>query len=355
VRVLYFGTYERDYPSNALTIDRMRAAGVDVFERHVGVWDGRRHKYSLSASAAARLARAELELLRRDRDDFDVLVVGYPGHFDIPAARRIARGRPVVFNPLVSLEDTMVGDRGLVGSGSPAGRALHAVDRYAFRRADLVVADTATHGRYLLERFGLAAERVEACFVGAEDGLFEPGPRSTEFSVLFVGKLIPLHGVEVILDAAARLPDIEFTIVGSGQLDPLLAAHPANVRWNRWVDYRALPALYHAAGCALGIFGTTSKAARVIPNKAFQALATQTALVTGDTPASRELLEDGRDALLIPVGDGAALATAIRRLADGQELRARVAAAGRATYVGRASRPVLGARWRSLLERVLRA
>ena len=100
----------------------------------------------------------------------------------------------------------------------------------------------------------------------------------------------------------------------------------------------------------LGVFGTTAKAQRVIPNKAFQALACGAPLITGATPAARELLVDGESALLVPAGDGAALAEAIRRLASDQELARRVAAGGRATYERSASEAVLGTRWRSLIE-----
>jgi glycosyltransferase involved in cell wall biosynthesis len=353
-RALYFGTFERDYPRNSQVIACLRRVGVEVEERHVPVWDGRRHKYSIGPRATARLAMSELELLRRPKVDFDVLIVGYPGHFDMPAARRIADGRPIVFNPLVSLEDTMVGDRQLVRSRSPLGRALHRIDRYAFRHADLVVADTAAHGRYLVEHFDLPADRVDVCFVGAEDDLFTPGARpDLPFEVLFVGKFIPLHGVDVILEAARLCPEVAFRIVGSGQLDDLLTAATPNVRWEKWIDYHDLPGAYHAAGCALGIFGRTEKAERVIPNKAFQAMATETPLVTADTPAARELLEDGRNALLVPLGDPEGLADAVQRLAANESLRRELAASGRATYLERASEAVLGSRWRELLERLL--
>jgi glycosyltransferase involved in cell wall biosynthesis len=88
----------------------------------------------------------------------------------------------------------------------------------------------------------------------------------------------------------------------------------------------------------------------VIPNKAYQALACGRALITGDTPAARELLRDGVDALLVPPGDPRALAHAVRRLAGDAALTARIAEAGRETYVARAGEAALGRRWRRLLE-----
>jgi glycosyltransferase involved in cell wall biosynthesis len=118
------------------------------------------------------------------------------------------------------------------------------------------------------------------------------------------------------------------------------------------VEYDRLPAELHRAGCALGIFGTTGKAQRVIPNKAFQALACGTPLVTADTPAARELLANGDNALLVPPGDPEALAGAVRELAADDELTRRIAAEGRATYERHGSEAVLGRRWRGIIERL---
>ena len=351
LRVLYYGTYEAGYPRNAQVVSSLRRAGIDVIEWHVPVWDYNEHKFGIGLRAAAKLAPAELRLVKRPSAGFDAIIVGYPGHFDMPLARRAAGNRPVVFNPLVSLEDTLVNDRGILKSGSLKARGLRVVDRQAFRTADLVVADTRQHAEYFGDRFGLAPQRIAVCYVGAEDRLFTPRARPNgSFDVLFVGKLIPLHGLETIIAAAGLCPDLAFRIVGDGQLARLLATRPANIRWTPWVGYERLPALYRESGCALGIFGTTEKAHRVIPNKAFHALATATPLITSDTPATRELLEDGRDALLVPPGDVEALAGAIRRLARDSGLRAALAARGRATYEREASEVVLGPRWRRLLE-----
>jgi len=351
VHVLTFGTYQRDYPRNAQVRSCLRLAGVEVVERHAPIWDGRRDAWSAGLGTLARLLAAESRLAFRTTSDTDVVLVGYPGHFDLPAARRAANGRPVVFDPLVSLFDTLVGDRRRFRARSLAARALHAVDRAAFRGADFVVADTAAQAAFYIDRFELPPDRVGVCLVGAEERLFSPRSAPvTPFHALFVGKLIPLHGLDTILAAAGLAPEIPFRIVGSGQLEPELASAPANATHIPWIDYEQLPSVLRSAGCALGIFGASAKAARVIPNKAYQALACAVPLVTADTPATRELLTDGEDALLVPPGDPRALADAVSLLAGDAETARRIGAAGRATYERRASEAVLGGHWRALLE-----
>jgi len=354
VQALYFGTYDRASPRNTQVISCLRGAGVEVLELHREVWE--RHNWSLGFGQLARVLRAERDLARRHEEDADVVVVGYPGHFDMRAARRVARGRPIVFNPLVSLHDTIVGDRGRFRARSPAAGIVKAVDQAAFRAADLVVADTEAHAAFFRRVFGLAEERVAVALVGADEPLFRPGWHPPEpFHALFVGKLIPLHGLETILAAAELAPELDFRIVGDGQQAPLLEERPANVSHIPWLDYEELPDAYRAAGCALGIFGVGDKAARVIPNKAYQALACARPLITASTPASRELLTDGSDALLVPPGEPVALVEALRRVAGEPELAERLATAGRATYEARASEEVLGRRWRALLEQALQA
>jgi glycosyltransferase involved in cell wall biosynthesis len=355
MRVLYFGTYERHYPRNAQVISSLRGAGVEVVEWHVPVWESSEHKFGVGLRSAAKLATAQLRLLRKPREDFDVMIVGYPGHFDLPRARRVAGSRPIVFNPLLSLYDSFVLDRGRWSETSVPARVLARIDRKAMQRSDLVIADTEVHADFFADLARIPRTKIDVCLLGAEESFFRPGwePRE-EFHCLFFGKLIPLHGLETILEAARLVPEIPFRIAGTGQREDLLERElPTNVEWVRWVDHANIPSELWSAGCSLGIFGTTDKAQRVIPNKAYEAIACGTPLITAETPASRELLVDGESALLVPPGDPPALAAAVRRLAADRVLASHLSRGGLDAYSRSASEAVLGERWRELLERLI--
>jgi glycosyltransferase involved in cell wall biosynthesis len=316
------------------------------------VWEGRRDAWRAGVLTAARLAYAELRLAPRIVGEFDAAIVGYPGHLDVIAVRLALPDVPLIFNPLVSLSDTLVDDRARFTARSPAARALRAADRWAFGAADLVVADTQAHAEFFSS---LGARRVDIVPVGAEERIFHPPWRPVGSApALFVGKLIPLHGVATILEAARALPDLPFRIVGDGQLAAQLRERAANVEWVRWLEYELLGDEYRRASCALGIFGTTVKARRVIPNKAYQAIACGTPLITADSPASRELLVDGESALLVPPGDADALAGAVRRLHSDETLQNHLSEGGATAYRRRASEDVLAVRWRQVVESVTR-
>ena len=349
MRVAYFGTWERGYPRNDQVTAALATAGVDVELVHEEMWTGA-HKFGLTPTVLPRLARAELRLARTTvRDDVDALIVGYPGHFDLWSAKR--HGKPVVFNAMVSLYDTFVEDRERFRDRSLPAKALRRLDRSAFRAADLLVADTQANADYMRELSGV--DEVAVCFLGAEERLFRHDwQRREDFHVLFVGKPAPLHGLDVILDAARQLPDVRFRVVGTGQVTDLLDNRPANVEHVPWVAYERVADEYARAGCALGIFGVSGKARRVIPHKTFQALAVGTPVITADTPAARELLVDRRDCLLVERSPEA-LAEAIVALRDEPDLARQIGSSGRATFEREASENVLGERWRDSIERAI--
>jgi glycosyltransferase involved in cell wall biosynthesis len=349
MRVAYFGTWERGYPRNDQVIAALESAGVAVDLVHEEMWSGR-HKFGLTPTVLPRLASAEVRLARAPlAADVEAIIVGYPGHFDIWSARR--HRKPVLFNAMVSLYDTFVEDRERFRDGSLPATVLRRLDRSAFRAADLVVADTQANADFMCELAGI--DDVAVCYLGAEERLFRPAwRRGDDFHVLFVGKPAPLHGLELILEAARRLPDVAFRIVGTGQVTHVLDARPPNVEHVPWVEYEHVVDEYARAGCALGIFGSSGKAQRVIPHKTFQALAVGTPLITADTPAAREMLVDRRDSLLVE-RTADALAEAIVSLRDDPDLAQQVGVGGRATFEREASEAVLGVRWHEAVERAI--
>lgn len=338
-RIIYAGTYEWDYPRNALTIAALRRAGYAVDEVHAPVWELTRDKTGrvLSLPSLARLGfrlvRSYISLAARLGSKLrraDAVVIGYPGQVDMLALAPLVHlgRRPLIFNPLVTLTDTLVEDRELVPSGGIAARAIALLDRLALNLATVVLVDAPENGDYLTEHFGVAPGRIQHLNVGADDRLFRPRPdperSDATLRVLFYGKYTPLHGIETIIRAAKALEDeagVSFEVIGDGQTAPATHELARNLEMRSvafvpWVPFERLPERISEADVVLGIFGDTAKAARVVPNKVYQAMAMGAAIVTRDGPAIRRVLVDGHSALLVPPDDPDALAAAILRLRD---------------------------------------
>lgn len=370
MRVLCFGTYERQFPRNTTLIAGLRRAGAEVEECHEPLWELTRDKTGASFTNPLALARLALRVLRacgrlvrrHRRHRYDVMVVGYMGYLDMLLAAPLARlrRRPLVYSPVVSLYETVVTDRGMYSPRSLPGRLAWHLDRLALRLADLVVLETSTYVDFFSGEFGIPRERFVTVRLGADEKLFTPGARRNSgdapFRVFFYGKFTPLQGVPVIVRAAAmvqaRNPAIRFELVGSGQLTGEVERLRAelgleNTDFVPWVAYEDLPRHIGAADVSLGIFGETLKTDRGIPVKVFDALAMGMPIVTGDTPAARELLTDGVNALLVPTGDPEALAAALLRLHDDRELLDRIARGASETFSGQCTQELIG---RSLFE-----
>jgi glycosyltransferase involved in cell wall biosynthesis len=315
VRALYFGTYDREHPRNVNAIAAMSAAGVEVTERQVPIRRG-------GLLGALSVFGAETKLSTPRRRAFDVVIVGYPGHFDVPRARRVARKRRLVFDAVLSLEDELVEVRRRFRARSTAATVLRAVDRRALRLPDLVVCGTRAEAAYLEQ---LGARDTAVIFLGADEDVFcETWSPAYPFSALFVADA----SREVVDHATQLVPELPIRIVEPGEI----------AQSDRGIAFAH-------AGIVLGSF----RDSRAIPPAVFEALATGAPVITGDTAAARELLEDGVSALLVPPNDPATLAAALRTLSTDEGLRTQIAARGRQVYAERASRRVLGERWREAL------
>ena len=180
MRLLWLGTYERDYTRTRVLMAGLRAEGVEVIECHRPLWELTRHKAGSFLSptglpaiagqvSCARGLELALEQRRAGR--------GRRGRRRLPVPARRAAGRgcsragggvPLVADALISLSDTLAGDRARVGAERRAGadRARH---RDAALR-DVVIADTDAHARFYEERFGVARDSLGVARRGGGGG-----------------------------------------------------------------------------------------------------------------------------------------------------------------------------------------
>jgi glycosyltransferase involved in cell wall biosynthesis len=337
-----FGTYEASYDRNQVLLQGMREAGIEVIECHVPLWESMRYKTSafkgpkqyLVIAVRLALAYAKLSFRYLRAPPHDIVFVGYLGHFDVFPARLLSwlRRKPLVFDAFVSLYDTSVEDRKVFERGGLSATLLRLVDKWSCKLSDLVLLDTHQHIEYFCEEFDLAPSKFQRVLVGADPAYAareHVAPREDRFVVLHYSKFAPLHGMPYILDAAYQLrsdPEIVFKIVGGGQTYAESKAYAErlgleNLELIPWLEPEQLRQAMREAQVCLGIFGDTSKARRVVPNKVYQCLAAGAAVVTGRSPASEELLVDGEHALLCEMASGKAIAQAILDLKRAPALR----------------------------------
>lgn len=367
--VLFAGAWDDGpgYPRARSLRQGLEAAGIEVREcREPGLgrtkqallrapwrlpsawWQQRRQQQRL----AARLAEAIAE--RRPR----CIVVPYPGHAIVPALRA-ATDVPIVLDLFLSAYDTVVEDRALAHPGSLVAAWLQHVDTRACRAADLVLLDTPANAAYAAALTSLPAHRFGWLPVGDPDApaVVTPPPplRDGRVQLLFFGTGVPLHGLDVLVDAVAWVPQVELVLVGGTAQDRARAASLLGPRLRlepEFVDRERLGALLREAQLVAGVFGRSGKAQRVVPFKVVHALAAGRPVVTADTPALSGWLEGSGAVATVPAGDPAQLAELLRRLADAPGRLAAAAAAARPAFDRHFAVPCLARRWHVLLARL---
>jgi D-inositol-3-phosphate glycosyltransferase len=211
--------------------------------------------------------------------------------------------------------------------------------------ADRIVAATPLESAELAWYCGASADRVRTIPCGVDVELFRPGSTpaararlglNAEWVLLFVGRPAPVKGLEVLLQALARLKadglgraDLRLVIVGGDRNDEgnedraRLRAMAQALGVGRWVDFMgpepqsALPDYYRAADLCLvpshhESFGMA----------ALEAMACGATVIASRVGGLATTIQDGVTGVLVPPRDDVALAAAIGSLlADGTRRR----------------------------------
>lgn len=369
-----FGGYDQRNLRNHIIIEGLKKNNIKVIECNTEIWGTTSEKIKsvqrswinikLLFSVLIGAGRLLAKYLRVEKHD--VIVIGYPGFFDVFLIKPIAflLRKPILLDCFLSLYDTTVVDRKLVKPSSLKAKLIYIVEKYACRLSDIVLLDTYEHIKYFQEEYDLPGNKFRRLFVGVGDPNFisnMEGEKRNLFEVTYFGGFTPLHGVQYVIKAAEKLqiyPDISIRMIGKGQHLHLakgiikeLKLHNVSIT-EGWFNPKDLAYQLASADILLGIFGTTPKASRVIPHKVFVALAMGKPVITGDSPAARELLKDKENCVLCQMGDHNSLAEAIIQLKNDDQLRHKIAINGKRLYQMKFSDEILGQQLKFMLENI---
>ncbi len=261
--------------------------------------------------------------LRRDPDSY---VLGFRGYEIFWLVRLITLGRPLIFDHFMSPYDNLVHETARVKTGSLLARFIFHYERTVLRMSDGILTDTALHRKYFVNLFGVPKEKITALPIGADEGLIGESAsppkvvNESEFTIFFYGTFLPLHGMDVILDAAAQVRDlpVHFILVGGRGRDlsdfhrQIETLQLDNVTHIEWVEHNNLPDYICAADlCLGGPFGGTGQAMRVVTGKTYQFLAMGRPTIVGAIEEDVGFV-DKKNCLVVPQRDDEALVGAIR-------------------------------------------
>lgn len=288
----------------------------------------------LVVRATSQAGVARLIASRRYR----AVICGLGGRVALPAAFLAARAARVPFVLWASLW----------AHPRTAFHALSALPtRALYRRADAVVTYGAHVSRHLERGGGARAQVFEAPQAVSELEFGRPvaaadrtaararaGSGDRGFLLLFVGRLEREKGVEVLLDAwrRAAVADGVLAFIGDGALRGRIERADGRVRALGAIPRDQLPPFYAAADALVLPSVRTATFREPWGLVVNEAMHQGTPTITTDAvgAAAGGLVRDGRNGLVAPAGDTAALATRIRALARDPELRRALGRAARA-------------------------
>jgi|GEM_PF-434801 len=293
---------------------------------------------------------------------FSFIFVGFFGHILIIILDFFVRV-PLLFDVFISSYDTLVNDRRSINQNSPFTKILYFLDKQSCKIADLIFIDTQSNAQFFHEKFNIPLEKMHVVFVGCDEDIFYPRNVAVDDTkILFYCSYLPLHGVDVVVQAAKILQNdfpIKFKIIGNGMEAQRVRdlAESFNVRNIEFLDYIPVNKLADEIASSLiclgGHFGASEKAKYVIPGKIFQIIAMSKPVIVGKNSANSELLKHNEDAWFCEMNNPEALAKSILTLYYDESLRDRLGKGGYETYQRMASSTVLKGQIKDVVLRYL--
>lgn len=347
ITVCYFGFYSPDESRSRVLINGLKENGVEVLNCNV------RARGIFNMGQYFDLIKKHWKI----RKQYNVMIIGYPPHHTVILAKFLTR-KPIIFDAAVSVYETLIIDRKSVKPRSIKALAYWLIDFISMHLADLVICGTFAHIKYVSKKFYIRQEKFRRVLIGAPNDIFYPlsnNNNTADFTVIFFGKIVSLHGVEYIIEAAKILEShaITFFIIGGGSEKEKMVSRAREVEAKNITFVDALPQDLLAkevakADVCLGIFSESPKAQRAIPSKVFECAAMKKPIITADTPGTRELFDDN-DMMLVEASNANDLANAILSLKRDPQKRYMLANNAYDKFVKFATPKVIGGELKNII------
>jgi glycosyltransferase involved in cell wall biosynthesis len=219
--------------------------------------------------------------------------------------------------------------------GSLAGTAAVALESYFvrsagyFRRVKRIITPSAFARRKFIE-YGLDAEKIEVIHNFIDTDTFAPSYGGGDY-VIFFGRLAAEKGIDVLIEAAARVRDIRVVIAGEGPQRHYLEArraevNAANVEFLGYVDREDLMPLIRGSKFVV----VPSVCYENFPYNVLESFALGKPVIGSNIGGIPEMVSDGETGFLVQPHDAETLAARMTRLADDADLRERLGRNARA-------------------------
>lgn len=282
---------------------------------------------SFSKSYTVRLASVYWKLFTLSLKDYDIVFVGFAPQLVVPFFGYKFRKKFLIEDFFISFYDTLCFDRKKFRPESIIGKLLRSLDKKTIKSANMVICDTNTHGAYFTKEFGVDSLLMNTLYLEADTDIYYPVSNTKpetlrdKFVVLYFGSILPLQGVDIVLEAYDILKnekEIFMYCIGPIKDQELSAKKPIsdNIQYIDWLSQKDLAThIGYADLCLAGHFNANiEKAKRTIPGKTYIYQAMNKPMILGENPANHELFSTNEKISFVEMGNAQALADEIIRL-----------------------------------------
>jgi len=333
MKVCFFGLYVMD-DMNSLLKKKLELKGIEVVECQEQI----RNNFFLIIPTYLKL------FLKIRKLDYDIIIIPrWRGGLALPLAKFISK-KPILYYSYAMPYDIFIEDRKMFKQNSIMAKLISFWCKLCLKLSNVTILETNVDINYKSNKFKIDKKKLKRIFIGADDTLFPcclfKAP-DTNFTILYFGKFVPLHGLEQVIEAAKILSEhkeIIFKFCGDGQskntmMKLVTKYNLKNVKFLGFVKHEVLIKNINHSDVCLGIFGDSIRGTRVITNKVYQILCSQKPLITRNSEATKEIgLTSNKNCILVSGNNPMELADAILNLKNNVNKRREISESGNKLY-----------------------